>query len=171
MEAGDSSQKKVTTKSGDENLITLTKKLDGQNESTGKFDVWETRFFLLLLSQIQDGDDEHKSYQIWYRDLIKQSEVMSEDLLEDLEDGLKNLMRKRFRLICEEVDLSREFNFLLLRSVDLRAGENEDNKEYIEVTVDDVARSTLLEIQKSFAPYDPETLKGLRGYPYDLLSF
>ena len=58
---------KKNVKSG----IALIKKSNDLIEARYKFDVWETRFFLTVLSKIHKDDEEFETYRIYYKEIIK----------------------------------------------------------------------------------------------------
>ncbi len=51
--------------------IVVIKKSNQLIEARYKFDVWETRIFLSVLSNIRRDDEDFKVYRIWYREVIK----------------------------------------------------------------------------------------------------
>lgn len=160
------------------NRIILIKKANDLIESRYKFDIWETRIFLSVLSQIRKEDQEFQTYRIRYRDVIKQFGLKSGDSYAYLRDGAKNLMEKKFVVNYEKKGVGREKLYHILRSVDVMQDGEEGkkgsvNNEYIDVVVEDMMRPLLLQLQKNFTAYDLENVKELGVYPirvYELLK-
>jgi len=160
------------------NRIVLIKKANDLIESRYKFDIWETRIFLSVLSQIRKDDQEFQTYRIRYRDVIKQFGLKSGDSYAYLRDGAKNLMEKKFVVNYEDKGVGREKLYHILRSVDVMQDGEEGkkgavNNEYIDVVVEDMMRPLLLQLQKNFTAYDLENVKELGVYPirvYELLK-
>ena len=147
-------------------------------ESRYKFDIWETRIFLSVLSQIRRDDQEFQSYRIRYRDVIKVFGLKSGDSYAYLRDGARSLMAKKFVVNYEEKGVKREKLYHILRTVDVMQDGEEgkkgaNNNEYIDVVVEDVMRPLLLQLQKNFTAYDLQNVVKLGVYPirvYELLK-
>ena len=158
--------------------IVLIKKANNLIESRYKFDIWETRIFLSVLSQIRRDDEEFQSYRIRYKDIIKIFGLKSGDSYAFLRDGARSLMEKKFVVNYEEKGAKREKLYHILRSVDvLKDGEEgkgaSTNNEYIDVVVEDMMRPLLLQLQKNFTAYDLQNVVKLGVYPirvYELLK-
>lgn len=158
--------------------IVLIKKANNLIESRYKFDIWETRIFLSVLSQIRRDDEEFQSYRIRYKDIIKIFGLKSGDSYAFLRDGARSLMEKKFVVNYEEKGAKREKLYHILRSVDvLKDGEegkaSSTNNEYIDVVVEDMMRPLLLQLQKNFTAYDLQNVVKLGVYPirvYELLK-
>ncbi|SEQ59470.1 replication initiation protein [Neolewinella agarilytica] len=160
------------------NQIVLIKKANNLIESRYKFDIWETRIFLSVLSQIRRDDQEFQSYRIRYRDVINVFGLKSGDSYAYLRDGAKSLMSKKFVLNYEEKGVGREKLYHILRSVDVMQDGEEgksgaESNEYVDVVVEDVMRPLLLQLQKNFTAYDLQNVVKLGVYPirvYELLK-
>jgi plasmid replication initiation protein len=160
------------------NRIVLIKKANDLIESRYKFDIWETRIFLSVLSQIRKDDQEFQSYRIRYRDVINVFGLKSGDSYAYLRDGARSLMSKKFVLNYEEKGVNREKLYHILRTVDVMQNGEEgklgaSNNEYIDVVVEDVMRPLLLQLQKNFTAYDLQNVVKLGVYPirvYELLK-
>lgn len=160
------------------NRIVLIKKANDLIESRYKFDIWETRIFLSVLSQIRRDDQEFQSYRIRYRDVINVFGLKSGDSYAYLRDGARSLMSKKFVLNYEEKGVKREKLYHILRTVDVMQDGEEGksgatNNEYIDVVVEDVMRPLLLQLQKNFTAYDLQNVVKLGVYPirvYELLK-
>ena len=160
------------------NRIVLIKKANDLIESRYKFDIWETRIFLSVLSQIRREDQEFQSYRIRYRDVINVFGLKSGDSYAYLRDGARSLMEKKFVLNYEEKGVKREKLYHILRTVDVMQDGEEGkrgavNNEYVDVVVEDVMRPLLLQLQKNFTAYDLQNVVRLGVYPirvYELLK-
>lgn len=173
------SRKKSTRKARKKsNRIVLIKKANDLIESQYRFDIWETRIFLSVLSQIRRDDTEFQSYRIRYRDVIKVFGLKSGDSYAYLRDGARSLMEKKFVVNYEENGVKREKLYHILRTVDVMQDGEEGkrgavNNEYIDVVVEDVMRPLLLQLQKNFTAYNLENVVKLGVYPirvYELLK-
>lgn len=158
--------------------ITLIKKANNLIESRYKFDQWETRIFLSVITQIRKEDTEFRTYRIWYKDVIKTFGLKSGDSYELLRKGAKSLMGKSF-FVAYETDegISRETQYHILRKIDYMqngsAGEKVENNEYIDVVVEQDMKPFLLQLQKNFTTYDIKNIVKLAVYPmrvYELLK-
>ncbi|MEM9888152.1 MAG: replication initiation protein [Bacteroidota bacterium] len=157
--------------------IVLIKKSNNLIESRYKFDIWETRFFLSVLSQIRRGDEEFKVYRIRYGDVIKAFELKSGDSYHYLREAGKSLMNKSFYVKYEKNGTAREKQYHILRELDyLQEGEEEKapaSEEYIDVVVEQKMKPLLLQLQKNFTAYDLRNVVKLGVYPvrvYELLK-
>ena len=150
-------KKKKKTNKG----IVLIKKSNNLIESRYKFDIWETRFFLSVLSQIRRDDEDFHSYRIWYRDVIKTFGLKSGDSYALLRTAAQSLMGKSFFVSYEKEGATREQQYHILRKIDyLQEGQRQtqENQEYIDVTVEQEMRPFLLELQKNFTTYDLQNI-------------
>ncbi|MFK7933422.1 MAG: replication initiation protein [Saprospiraceae bacterium] len=157
--------------------ILLIKKSNNLIESRYKFDIWETRFFLSVLSQIRREDEDFEMYRIWYKDVIKTFGLRSGDSYHYLREAAKSLMGKSFYVKYEGKGANREKQYHILREIDyLQAGEEQHaptNEEYIDVMVEQKMKPFLLQLQKNFTAYDLRNIVKLGVYPvrvYELLK-
>ena len=157
--------------------IRLIKKSNNLIESRYKFDIWETRFFLSVLSQIRKDDEEFEVYRVWYKDVIKTFGLKSGDSYKYLRLAAQNLMGKSFFLDYEENGIKREKQYHILREIDyLKEGEEVNapsNEEYIDVTVEQKMKPLLIQLKKNFTAYDLRNIVKLGVYPvrvYELLK-
>ncbi len=154
--------------------IVLIKKSNNLIESRYKFDIWETRFFLSVLAQIRREDGDFHEYRIWYKDVIKTFGLKSGDSYSLLRAAAKSLHGKSFFVSYEKEGATREQQYHILRKIDyLQEGQDKENHEYIDVTVEQEMRPFLLELQKNFTAYDLRNIVKLNVYPvrvYELLK-
>ena len=78
--------------------IVVIKKSNQLIEARYKFDVWETRIFLSVLSNIKRDDEDFKVYRIWYREVIKSFGLKSGQSYAFLRDAARSLIRKVFNI-------------------------------------------------------------------------
>ncbi len=155
--------------------IVLIKKANNLVESRYKFDIWETRFFLSVLSQIRRDDTEFQVYRIWYKDVIKTFALKSGDSYASLREAARGLMGKSVHVNYEADGVKRKAELHLIRKIDyLQEGQkNVENHEYIDVTVEQEMKPLLLQLQKNFTAYDMRNVVKLGVYSvrlYELLK-
>lgn len=165
---------KKTTKTG----IALIKKSNDLIEARYKFDIWETRFFLSVLSKIHKDDDEFETYRISYKEIIKTFELKPTSSYELLRNAARSLMDKKVTVDYEENGHKREKIYHLIRHIDLlkegRVGATDlEQQEYVDVVVESQMRPLLLHLQRNFTAYDLRNIVNLGVYPvrvYELLK-
>ncbi len=157
--------------------ITLIKKSNQLIEARYKFDVWETRVFLSVLSYIRREDEDFKTYRIWYRDVIKTFGLTSGQSYGFLRDASRSLMRKVFNVTNEENGFQRETEYHIIRSVNFLSegekGRGVETQEFIDITFDPQMKPMLLQLQRNFTAYDLRNVVKLGTYPvrvYELLK-
>ena len=157
--------------------IALIKKSNQLIEARYKFDVWETRFFLSVLSQIRREDADLEVYRIWYRDVVRSFGLKSNQSYDLLREAAKRLMQKSFFVNYEKDGVEREVQYHILRKIDyMKEGEEDkgvENQEYVDVTVEQEMKPLLLQLQRNFTAYDLRNVRKLGAYPvrvYELLK-
>lgn len=157
--------------------IALIKKSNQLIEARYKFDVWETRFFLSVLSQIRREDMDLEVYRIWYRDVVRSFGLKSNQSYDLLREAAKRLMQKSFFVNYEKEGVEREVQYHILRKIDyMKEGEEDkgvENQEYVDVTVEQEMKPLLLQLQRNFTAYDLRNVRKLGAYPvrvYELLK-
>lgn len=139
--------------------VQLIKKSNDLIEARYKFDVWETRVFLFMLSHIRREDGEFHPYRLWYKDMKKVFQVGTNNRsYEYFRNGVKNLMKRQFHLAVEENGYIRETAYQILTKANyLQAGQDRpgsESQEYIDVSIHPEMKPMLLELQKNFTAYD-----------------
>jgi plasmid replication initiation protein len=164
-------------KAGKNKGITLIKKSNELIEARYKFDVWETRIFLSVLSHIRREDEDFKPYRIWYKDVIKTFGLKSGQSYGLLRDGARSLMSKVFKVSNSETGFQRDTEYHIIRSVNYLAegekGKGVENQEFIDITFEPEMKPLLLQLQKNFTAYDLRNVVKLGTYPvrvYELLK-
>lgn len=155
--------------------VVLIKKSNNLVESRYKFDIWETRFFLSILSNIQKENTDFKTYRIRYKDIIKTFGLKSGDAYSSLRDAAKSLMRKTVRTSYSLNGVAREQERNLISTIDYMAeGQvGVENHEYIDVVVHEEMKPFLLQLSKNFTAYDLRNVAQLGVYSirlYELLK-
>jgi plasmid replication initiation protein len=158
--------------------IVLIKKSNELIESRFKFDIWEMRFFLSVISQIQRDHDEFQVYRVWYSDIIKTFGIKSHQSYAMLREASNKLMRKTIIVDSNDSGFARKKVYHIIRSVDFLAEGQEGKKgvesqEYIDVTVESELKPFLLQLQSRFTAYDIRNVIKLGAYPirfYELLK-
>ncbi len=158
--------------------ITIIKKANDLIEARYKFDVWETRFFLSVLSQIRREDSEFQTYRVWYKDVIKTFGFRNHNAYDLLRQAAASLMRKVFTVNYEEDGFTRQITYHIIRKTDV-LHEGQENKvgaekqEYIDVIVEHEMKPLLLQLQRNFTAYELRNVVKLGVYPmriYELLK-
>ncbi len=139
--------------------VQLIKKSNDLIEARYKFDVWETRVFLFMLSHIRREDGEFHPYRLWYKDMKRVFQVGTNNRsYEYFRTGVKNLMKRQFHLAVEENGFIRETAYQILTKANyLQAGQDKpgsESQEYIDVSIHPEMKPMLLELQKNFTAYD-----------------
>ncbi len=155
--------------------IVLIKKSNDLVESRYKFNIWETRLFLSILSQIRKEDDGFKEYRIWYKDLIKTFDVKSGDSYDLFREAAGELKKKEFHIMYGEEGEKRMKTFNLIRMVDtsIETAGRKEGQEYFDVRIEDDMKPFLLQLQKNFTAYDLRNVIKLGVYSvrlYELLK-
>lgn len=160
--------------------ITLIKKANNLIESRYKFDIWETRVFLSVLSQIRREDNEFHIYRIRYKDVINNFELKSGDSYEYLRKAAKGLMSQQFYVTYDKDGVGRETAYQIIITADYMKGGSEgvpqkrvESQEYIDVQVHPEMKPFLLQLQKNFTAYDLKNVVKLGVYPiriYELMK-
>lgn len=149
---------KPSKKKKEHSSVQLVKKSNDLIEARYKFDVWETRVFLFIVSCIRREDQDFEPHRIRYSDLRKLFSLESQNRSYDLlRDAVHSLMKRQFFISYETEDGAiRETAYQVIRKADyLKKGqpENETN-EYIDISIDPDMKPLLLQLQKNFTAYD-----------------
>jgi plasmid replication initiation protein len=156
--------------------ISLVRKSNDFIEARYKFDIWEMRFFLSVLSKIERDDQNFEVYRVKYRDIIKDFGLSSNNAYAMLREGAKNLMNKTVTLKYEKDGVVRGEMYHLIRKIDyLESGQKQDgeSQEYIDVKIEEDLKPFLLQLSKNFTAYDLKNVSKLGTYSiriYELLK-
>ena len=157
--------------------IVVIKKANQLIESRYRFDIWETRFFLSILSQIRRDDDDFQVYRVWYKDVIRAFNLKSNQSYSLLREAAKSIMSKSFFVSYEKDGTTREVQYHILRKIDYmkdgQEGQKRESQEYIDVTIEQEMKPFFLQLQRNFTAYDLRNVVKLGAYPirvYELLK-
>jgi plasmid replication initiation protein len=157
--------------------IRIIKKSNQLIEARYRFDTWETRMFLSLLSCIRKEDIDFQAYRIWYGDVIDIFNIKSHQSYDLLRAGAKNLMRKTLHVNYKDNGFTREKEYHIIRSTDYlkegQTGYGIESQEYIDVTIEPEMKPLLLQLQKNFTAYDLSNVASLSAQSvriYELLK-
>ncbi len=146
------------TKRISNNGIKLIKKSNELIEARYKFDIWETRIFSSVLSQIGREDEDLRVYRIYLRDIIKDFGINNGNAYDLLRDAANSLMNKKFFLDYEGEGAERKKVYHIIRSVDYMTRLIDEGKrnlnEYVDVSVDPDMKPFLLQLKEQFTTYD-----------------
>lgn len=139
--------------------VQIIKKSNDLIEARYRFDIWETRVFLSVLSNIRKDDQDFKAYRIRYNDIIKVFNLRSHQSYDLLRKGAKSLMGKTFKVNSKVDGFDRVKEYHIIRTVDyLEEGQEGakgiEQQEYIDITVEPEMKPLLLQLQKNFTAYN-----------------
>ena len=147
--------------------IKLIRKSNDLIEARYKFDIWETRIFSTVLTQISPEDEDFKVFRITPRDMIKEFDIHNGNAYELLREAAHSLMDKRFFINYEVKGAVREQRFHIIRSMDyLKEVSDEANREeneYIELAIEPEMKQLLLELKSRFTSYDMRNIIRFRS--------
>jgi plasmid replication initiation protein len=148
----------MSVKKSNNKGIKLIKKSNELIEARYKFDIWETRIFTSVLSQIARDDEDFRVYRIYLRDVIKDFGINNGNAYDLLRDAADSLMNKKFFLDYEGDGAERKKVYHIIRSVDYMTKLMDENKrslnEYIDVSVDPDMKPFLIQLKEQFTTYD-----------------
>ena len=143
----------------------IIKKSNQLIEARYKFDVWESRMFLTVLSNIRKEDIDFQTYRVWYRDIIKIFGLKSNQSYNLLREAANSLMQKKFYISSVEKGFERETAYHIIRSVNYlkegQAGDDIEQQEYIDITVEPEMKPLLLQLQQNFTAYNIQNVAKL----------
>ena len=147
--------------------IKLIRKSNDLIEARYKFDIWETRIFSTVLTQISSEDEDFKVFRITPRDMIKEFDIHNGNAYELLREAAHSLMDKRFFINYEVKGAVREQRFHIIRSMDyLKEVSDEahrEENEYIELAIEPEMKQLLLELKSRFTSYDMRNIIRFRS--------
>jgi plasmid replication initiation protein len=156
--------------------IVLIRKSNDLIESRFKFDIWEMRIFLMLITQIRRDDNDFNVYRIWYRDVANTFNLNRKRGYDMLRQAVKSLMNKSFYVQYSDNGKPREAQYHILRKIDYSLLDNDamsENQEYVDVRIEEEMKPFLLQLQKSFTTYEINNVVHLGVYSiriYELLK-
>ena len=154
-------------------------------EAKYMFNIWETRFFLTLITMIDKEDEDDKVYRIWFKDIKKNFKINSNKSYDLLREAAISLADKSVDIpTTGEEGYKRNTKRRLLQFVDYlekgQVGESIVKEEYIDVAIDKEIQPFLLHVKKNFDPkitrytrYDLRNAEKLKPYAvriYELMK-
>lgn len=140
------------------NGVKLVKKSNELIEARYKFDIWETRIFTSILTQIERVDEDFKVYRLYLRDVIKEFDINNGNAYELLRQAADSLMNKKFYLDYEGDGAERKKVYHIIRNVDYMTKIIDEKKrslnEYVDVSIDPDMKPLLLQLKEQFTTYD-----------------
>lgn len=169
---------KKATEKKNKRSVTLIKKSNDLIEARYKFDVWEMRIFLTLISQIRREDNEFNVYRLWYRDIAKLFRLHKRANYDFLRQAVLSLMDKKFVVSTVQDGFRRKEVYHIIRKVNyLEEGQEGkkgyENQEYVDLKIEEEMKPLLLQLQRSFTAYDLDNVVNLGVYAvriYELLK-
>ena len=138
--------------------IKLIKKSNNLIEARYKFDIWETRIFTSILTQIDRSDEDFHIYRVYMRDIIKEFNINNGNAYDLLREAANSLMNKKFFLDYEGDGAERKKVYHIIRNVDYMTKVKDESKrqlnEFIDVSIDPDMKPLLLQLKEQFTTYD-----------------
>lgn len=168
-------KKTVEKKRGD--TIKLVVKSNKLVEAKYMFNIWETRFFLTLVTMIDKEDADDKVYRVWYRDIKNNFNINSNKSYHFLRKAAKSIHKKDVEIGWMDGDVNRGRAYRLFKFVDYlkeeqKQGVNVKKHEYVDVKIDEEMLPFLLHVKKQFDQVLPisgeEKTKVIPFTSYDL---
>lgn len=120
-------------------------------EASYKFDVWEDRIFLLILSQIKFNDADFKEYKIFVRDLSLKYDIKTHDIYTLVKNAVESLRKKKITIPYRFGKDLGTFSTGLLASY----GEvGKEELSYILVELHPKLKPYLLQLKEQFTQYN-----------------
>ena len=111
--------------------IKLIKKSNDLIEARYRFDIWETRVFTSILSEIEQQDEDFRVYRVYLRDIIKEFNINNGDAYELLRQATHSLMNKKLYVNYEHDGAIREKIYHIIRKADVMKSILEDRKSVV----------------------------------------
>jgi plasmid replication initiation protein len=142
--------------------IKLIKKSNDLIEARYRFDIWESRVFTSVLSEIDQSDEDFRVYRIYLRDIIKEFGINNGDAYEMLRQATHNLMNKKFYVNYEQDGALRERIYHIIRKADVMKEALDESKrkinEYVDISIEPEMKPLLLELKSRFTTYDMQNV-------------
>ena len=122
-------------------------------EASYRFNIWEDRVFLMVLSQIKPTDAEFKKYKIYIRDLVQEHGIKDNDIYSRVREAAMRLQGKKIAIPCEldgEMTMLNTVLFISYTDV-VKKG---DGLSYIAVELHPELKPYLLQLKREFTQYN-----------------
>jgi plasmid replication initiation protein len=149
--------------------IKLIKKSNDLIEARYRFDIWETRVFTSILSEIEHQDEDFRVYRVYLRDIIKEFNINNGDAYDLLRQATHSLMNKKLYVNYEHNGAIREKIYHIIRKADVMKSILDESRrkvnEYVDISIDPEMKPLLLELKSRFTTYDMQNvIKFKSGY-------
>ncbi len=142
--------------------IKLIKKSNDLIEARYRFDIWETRVFTSILSEIEQQDEDFRVYRVYLRDIIKEFNINNGDAYELLRQATHSLMNKKLYVNYEQDGAIREKIYHIIRKADVMKSILDESRrkvnEYVDISIDPEMKPLLLELKSRFTTYDVQNV-------------
>jgi plasmid replication initiation protein len=142
--------------------IKLIKKSNDLIEARYRFDIWETRVFTSILSEIEQQDEDFRVYRVYLRDIIKEFNINNGDAYDLLRQATHSLMNKKLYVNYEQDGAIREKIYHIIRKADVMKSILDESKrkvnEYVDISIDPEMKPLLLELKSRFTTYDVQNV-------------
>lgn len=121
------------------------------------FNIWETRLFLFLITQISKGDNEDSVYRIWYKDVKQSFGLSSNRSYEFLRKAAEDIGEKSVVVHWQNDEGgNRQRKLRLVRYVDTedqtKPKKLKGTEDYVEIALDKDIIPMLLDIRRNYDP-------------------
>jgi plasmid replication initiation protein len=152
------------TKKKKVNDTVLIRKANDLVEARYKFDIWETRLFLKMLTMIRSDDKDFYEYKIYIHDLIKDFQLENnKDTYQRVKDGARKLMTKIIRVLVKDEGNLVELETPIIGAVKKTLDEGDGS--YIKLAFFPEMKQFLLELKNRYLVYDFKNVSNLPS-PY-----
>ena len=142
--------------------IKLIKKSNDLIEARYRFDIWETRVFTSILSEIEQQDEDFRVYRVYLRDIIKEFNINNGDAYDLLRQATHSLMNKKLYVNYEQDGAIREKIYHIIRKADVMKSIIDESRrkvnEYVDISIDPEMKPLLLELKSRFTTYDMQNV-------------
>ena len=146
------------------NDTVLIRKANDLVEARYKFDIWETRLFLKMLTMIRSDDKDFYEYKIYIHDLIKDFQLENnKDTYQRVKDGARKLMTKIIRVLVKDEGNLVELETPIIGAVKKTLDEGDGS--YIKLAFFPEMKQFLLELKNRYLVYDFKNVSNLPS-PY-----
>ncbi len=142
----------------------LIRKANDLVEARYKFDIWETRLFIKMLTMIRADDRDFFEYKIYISDLVKDFKLEnSKDTYKRVKDGARKLLTKIIKVVVKDegnlVEMETPIVGMIKKTLD------EGDGSYIKLGFYPDMKPFLLALKERYLVYDFRNVRNLTS-PY-----
>jgi plasmid replication initiation protein len=142
----------------------LIRKANDLVEARYKFDIWETRLFIKMLTMIRADDRDFFEYKIYINDLVKDFGMeSSKDTYRRIKDGARKLLTKIIKVVVKDDGRLVELETPIVGAVKKTLEEGDGS--YIKLGFYPDMKPFLLELKERYLVYDFRNVRNLPS-PY-----